>query len=174
MAETRDQFDRWLDSAMAGYSDVPLPLGFEARTIAKLRERRLQRGWMWTFSLAAATALCMVFAMIATRPVPSGPPAFRARITVPVVKRVTEVSAVKPLPHPKRTIAGPDSTRGVPIIAAPVTKQEEAVLHVLRNSHAQQLASLTAQEEELSREGTVLQIRELDIPPVVKQEGQEQ
>jgi len=166
-----EKLDRWLETALAEYADVHPPLGFEARTMARLREDKPRRGWIWElgFAVAAAAVFVMVIRVTVNRAIPADPPVITARIVVPQIQRVVvETSA----PPARRVVERQDATRGVPIVASPVTPQEEAILRLVGNSRAQQLASLAVRHGDLTKESNQLQIQELNIPPVVKEEEQ--
>lgn len=167
----RDPIDNWLDAAMTDYADVRAPLGFEARLLARLRQRTFRPGWACSFGFAAVM-VTIVAALLtinlddsATIEIPS----ISAHIPSPVIERKTAVVAAS---RPKLATTRNDQNRGVPITAAPLTPQEEAILRLVRNSRAQQLASLTVKHGDLTKESNTLQIQELNIPAVGKEEGQ--
>lgn len=163
-----DQIDSWLDAAMADYANVHAPLGFEARVTARLREREKRRGWMGAAALAAAIAIA-VFTGIADRANTVDLPSYTVRIEVPANQRI---SATVAAPRANRQVLRAVETRGVPIVAAPVTAQEEAILRVTRNARAKQLASLATDRTDLTQEKNLLEIRELDFPPVAREDKQ--
>ena len=171
MIETRNQFDDWLNTALAEYSNVEPPLGFESRTSAVLRTR--QRRPMGLFTAAVATAVLLAIAVTAalSRPLPSAPPVLSAKISVPAIERVVSQPLKPKTNRPQRTIAEP-SVRGVPIVASPITPQEEAVLRLFRNSRAKQLAGLVVKPRDLSKETDLLQFEEMEIPVLGKEERQ--
>ena len=165
-----ESLDRWLDVAMSEYASAPTPLGFEARTIARLREERPRRMWAWTATFAAAAVvMVVVLGFRNTRVAEMAVPTIAEQITVPAIEKT------HPAVLPPRMIvakAQTDSARGVPIVAAPVTRQEEAILRVVRNARAKQLASLAAPQKEFKGESTPLEIQDLNIPTMFGEEKQ--
>jgi hypothetical protein len=164
----RDQIDSWLDGAMADYANVHAPFGFEARVIARLREREKRYGWVWPAALVAAIAMA-VFTVNVDRANTVDLPSYTVRIAVPPIQRISMTVAV---PRPNHQVSRTVETRGVPIVSAPVTAQEEAILRVTRNARAKQLASLATDRTDLTQEKNLLEIQELDFPPVTREEKQ--
>jgi hypothetical protein len=164
-----DQIDSWLDAAMADYANVHAPLGFEARVITRLRERKKSRTWMWPAVVAAGIAIA-VFTVIADRTNTVDLPSYTVRIAVPPIQRT---SATVAAPRTNHQVLRAVETRGVPIVSAPVTAQEEAILRVTRNARAKQLASFATDRTDLTQEKNLLEIQELDFPPVAKREDKQ-
>ncbi len=166
--EQRHDLDSWLDDALASYSNVAVPYGLEARMLGKLRERKLRRfswmSWAWAGAPAVAIALILVIAAV-PRNTGAIPPALHARIAVPEVRKV----ALAPV-NGQPAKAVPVSTRGVPIVAVALNSQEEAILRMVRNARARQLATLTADRGDVRLEGDIIGFRELQIPPVTREE----
>ena len=164
MNANNDQFDVWLDRALAEYSAVEPPLGFEGRMLERLRRPRLQRNWLAFLAVPAFAAVIWAIAVLKT-PV-SGPPApLQAKTTVPEIQKVE----IDPRIASHRLVAAqrPQPTRGVPIVVPPVTREEEAILRVVRNSRAKQLAGVMTRPDDLSQEGTLLEIKKLEIAPIL-------
>ncbi|ABF39593.1 hypothetical protein Acid345_0588 [Candidatus Koribacter versatilis Ellin345] len=172
MIETRDRFDGWLDTALAEYSNVEPTLGFESRMLAAVRGRKQRAVWMWSTGLAAAAVVVISFLTALNQPVPSAPPVVSARISVPAIERVTAQAAAEPKQRKTRPQDVQTSIRGVPVVASPFTPQEEAVLRLVRNSRAKQLAGLVAQPRDLSKEVDLLQFKEMEIPVLGREEEQ--
>jgi hypothetical protein len=158
-----ESLDRWLDVAMAEYADAPAPLGFEARTIARLQEEKPRRMWAWSGALATAAALVVVatLAVRVTRVDDMPVPRVAENVAVPTIEKVT---ARRPALHQVVAKEPTVTTRGVPIVAAPITRQEEAILRVVRNARAKQLASLVAPAKDFKGESIPLEIQNLNIP----------
>lgn len=168
MTEKRDQLDTWLDTAMAEYALVQPSPGFEARMIAELRARASRRLlWIPLTSLSVAAAIvAVIFIFPVLRTKVGVPPQLHSQIAGPQIQRVAIVVAT---PEPKQVVARHDATRGVPIVATPLNPQEEAILRVVRNARAPQLATLTP-ERPVVNEKNFLEFRELDIPLVTREE----
>jgi hypothetical protein len=158
-----DSLDRWLDVAMSEYASRPAPLGFEARTIARLREEKPRQVWAWAAACATAAAIVMVavLGLRVTRVADMPVPIITEHLPVPAIGKTNPVVPQLRIVAAKAKI---DSTRGVPIVAAPITRQEEAILRVVRNARAKQLASLAAKPKEFRGESTPLEIQDLNIP----------
>lgn len=156
--------NRWLDTALDDYTKVEVPLGLELRTIVRLREsqRAPQRAWM--LALAAA---CVVVAGIGLAllwpPAPLGaPPLVTAQIAVPRIEKAKAAVATPWVRSGHR-----DPTRGVPIVVAPLTPEEQALIRLMRNAGAQKLAySGTLRHAGLDRPAEPLHIENLTIPPL--------
>ena len=164
----QDPLDQWLDVALGDYGDVEVPLGFELRTMGRLREVQLNRHRVWTFGFASASVLAITLALIFLWPQHSitNLPRIPTHIAVPQIAKVGVVPTVRI----QKQTAHRASTRGVPIVAAPLTRQEEAILRVLHNARARQLAFLPPASRDLTQEQDPLDIQELDIPPIMKRE----
>ncbi|HEY3929970.1 MAG TPA: hypothetical protein VGL89_16485 [Candidatus Koribacter sp.] len=164
----QDHLDRWLDTALNEYSNAEAPLGFELRTIARLRDQRSAKYRSRAFRLAAAltVAIAVVLALRWSHAPIASPPLVQARIVVPAIEKVSFIS---PAPKARRNAAH-ESVRGVPIVATPLTPQEEAILRVGRNAHARQLAFAPPVRRDLTQPQDPLDIQELDISPVGKEE----
>jgi hypothetical protein len=164
-----DPLDRWLDVAMSEYAEASTTLGFEARVIARLRGEKPRRVRVWAAAFAAAAAM-VVAATLGIRatqvhemPVPRIAESF-------VVPRIEKVTVRSPERQQRVVNTQTASTRGVPIVATPITRQEEAVLRVVRNARAKQMASLAVPLKEFTGESTPLEIQDLNIPTIFGEE----
>ena len=172
MIEARDKFDDWLDTALAEYSKVEPPVGWQSRVIASMHVSRRRSIWMWSAAIATAAMLVIAFVAAFQRSLPKEPPIIGAQIAVPAIERV-ELQAGSSSPsvlRRPRLQSREVSVRGVPIVAAPITPQEEAVLRLVRNSRARQLAGLVVQPRDLSKETDLLQFKEMEIPVLGREE----
>lgn len=168
--ETKDAFESWLDDAMTDCREIEAPPGFEARTVATLRQQRSRRHWLGELSLTAglitAVFLFVFHQVLFVQPEVQQPPLVQTRIHVPSAPQVPLRSTVR---HPHLRAAD-DSHRGVPIIVPPLTAQEEAILRLARNSAAKQLASIGTNRDDLTAGSQPVEIQALQIPPVGREE----
>ena len=166
-----DSLDRWLDHALAEYSDASAPLGFEARTIARLREETPRQTWRWTTAAAFAAAVAVaVFTLPRLRVEEMKvPPPIATKIRVPALEKTRMAMAER---RPRAARVKVDSMRGVPIVATPLTAQEQALLRVVRNARAKQYAGLVSRPRDLSKEVDPLEFKQMEIPALGKEEKQ--
>jgi hypothetical protein len=70
--DDRDKLDRFLDEALAEYSDANPRTGFEQRLLANLPSVQDERGWSWRWLwlVGPALAAMVLIAVLALRPTP--------------------------------------------------------------------------------------------------------
>ncbi len=144
-AEDRErELDRWLDEALARYSDVEPRAGLEQRILANLEARRQasRPWWRWTWIPVAAAVLIAVGAFWITR--------HRVQSVIPPVQVKHEVPAGAPPSRAERARVGTDV--GAPSLA----KRSEAkggntAARVHPHHPAPQPVRLAAAKEDLPR-----------------------
>ena len=156
-----DSIDQWLDVAIAERAEVSTPPGFELRTIARLREEQPGRSWGWAVAVTAAALAIGIFAFHDWRAAEMKVVPISERISVPAIDKIHMATRRQQVVEAREHV---DRTRGVPIIAAPVTSQEQALLRVVRNGRAKQYAGLVSQAEDLSKELQPLEFKQMEIP----------
>ena len=162
-----DSMDQWLDHALAEYSDVSAPFGFESRTVARLREERPLRRWGWITAVAFAAALALaVFTRPGLRVEEMKVPPIAVKIRVPAIEKTRMVGERRAMVARVKV----DPMRGVPIVATPLTAQEQALLRVVRNARAKQYAALVSQPQDLSKEVAPLEFKRMEIPLLGREE----
>lgn len=165
----KDSMDRWLDVAMSEYASVSVPLGFEMRTVAKLREEQPRRAWGWAVVAAFAAIVVAALTFHGFRVAEMSVAPIAEQIRVPAIDKGQLVTA----PHHARAArASSSSVRGVPIVATPLTAQEQALLRLVRNARAKQYAGLVSKPEDLSKEVDPLEFKQMEIPALGREEKQ--
>lgn len=168
MTQDHDALEQWLDAAIAGYSDVQPPPGFHVRTVARLcsipRKRDLWPRLVIASAMAAVALVIVVVLQVRSEP-GAPPPVFHAAVHVPALQRVAIPAEAVGL---RKSSVRATLTHGKPIQPTPLTSEERALLEFSRTTRAREFAALQAPDSRLAP----LQFKLLEIPQIVKEEGQ--
>lgn len=167
----RDALDRLLDAALSTYAD-PGP-NLAPRILAAVSDRTAPRLRLaaWALPLAVATAVLALLALIAPwrvtqRPRSAQPTETAASASPAIVRAPAQPSAHRaarhtPRPPAARTVSSPrQETFPAP---APLSPQEQALVHLVAAASAEQRAHLLQQQQQASEP---IRIAAISIPPI--------
>ncbi len=170
----RDQLDRMLDDALAGYSGAEPLAGLEDRVLRRVRasEATRRRPLPWAFALVAAAALVLLAIVMRTPHSAAPKTAHNARVQIPALVQPA-VAAEKPRvasKHRRRRIAALRAPSAEPLpkqeqfpAPAPLTAEEQALRSFVER-HPAEAQQVFAQLQK--RSNAPIQIEPIQIAPL--------